>query len=248
MSSQNDQSPPHLCYQGNFFVKSFAGMRFVVIFALTKLLNNMDKKDSEKKDREQLILEAAIREFSTKGYDGARTASIAAEAGVTHAMLHYYFRTKEKLFERIFHDKLRYIMDMVFTPIVQSGGDIRERIRRGVIAHFNFLMENMDLPIFFITTLNAHPDLYDDVIEEMSAMAKARIKSFQDELDKAAQAGEIKPVSASMLVCDIVSLNIFPFLVKQILMMVVGYSKDEQNEFLRARMEENIQLILNRLS
>lgn len=223
-------------------------MKFVVIFALTKLLNNMDNKDIEKKDREQLILEAAIREFSTKGYDGARTASIAAEAGVTHAMLHYYFRTKEKLFERIFRDKLSYIIEMVFTPIMQSGGDIRERIRRGVIAHFNFLMNNMDLPIFFITTLNAHPDLYNDVIEEMSSMAKVRIKSFQDELDKAAQAGEIKPVSALTLVSDMVSLNIFPFLTKSFQMAVFGYSKDEQNEFLKARMEENIQLILNRLS
>ncbi len=82
----------------------------------------------------------------------------------------------------------------------------------------------------------------------MSSMAQVRIKSFQDELDKAARAGEIKPVIASMLVCDIVSLNIFPFLVKQFQMAVVGSSKDEQDEFLQARMEENIQLILNRLT
>lgn len=208
----------------------------------------MDNKDVERKDREQLILEAAIREFSTKGYEGARTASIAAEAGVTHAMLHYYFRTKEKLFERIFRDKLRYIMDMVFTPIVQSGGDIRERIRRGIVAHFSFLMDNKDLPIFFITTLNAHPDLYNDVIEEMSSMAQVRIKSFQDELDKAARAGEIRSVSASTLVCDIVSLNIFPFLANPILMAITGFSKEERDKFLQARMEENIQLILKRLS
>ena len=56
-------------------------------------------------NKELLILEAAEREFITKGYDGARTTSIAKEAGVTHAMLHYYFRTKEHLFEQIIDKK-----------------------------------------------------------------------------------------------------------------------------------------------
>ena len=52
-------------------------------------------------NKEQQILEAAEREFLEKGYDGARTTSIAKAADVTHAMLHYYFRTKKHLFERI---------------------------------------------------------------------------------------------------------------------------------------------------
>ena len=59
----------------------------------------MDKR--EKPTTEQLILEAAEEEFLLKGFDGARTTAIAERAGVTHAMLHYYFRTKEQLFERI---------------------------------------------------------------------------------------------------------------------------------------------------
>ena len=53
------------------------------------------------RNKEQAILEAAEREFIAKGFAGARTTSIAEAAGVTHAMLHYYFRTKEQLFERI---------------------------------------------------------------------------------------------------------------------------------------------------
>lgn len=57
--------------------------------------------EQEKNNTEQLILEAAEQEFFTKGFGGARTAVIAEKAGVTHAMLHYYFRKKEYLFERI---------------------------------------------------------------------------------------------------------------------------------------------------
>lgn len=56
-------------------------------------------KSNDKQTKEQEILKAAEQEFLTKGYDGARTTSIAQAAGVTHAMLHYYFRTKEQLFD-----------------------------------------------------------------------------------------------------------------------------------------------------
>ena len=57
------------------------------------------------RNKEQAIIDAAEREFLTKGFDGARTTSIAQAAGVTHAMLHYYFRTKEKIFERILDER-----------------------------------------------------------------------------------------------------------------------------------------------
>ena len=65
--------------------------------------------DLTNQNKEQLILEAAESEFAAKGYDGARTTSIAKAAGVTHAMLHYYFRTKELLFERIIDKKISEI-------------------------------------------------------------------------------------------------------------------------------------------
>ena len=61
----------------------------------------MVKKETVKTDTESRILQAAEEEFLLKGLEGARTTAIAERAGVTHAMLHYYFRTKNMLFERI---------------------------------------------------------------------------------------------------------------------------------------------------
>ena len=69
--------------------------------------------EQEKKSKEQLILEVAESEFFSKGFDGTRTVVIAQKAGVTHAMLHYYFRTKEQLFDRIISDKFELISQMV---------------------------------------------------------------------------------------------------------------------------------------
>ena len=207
--------------------------------------NNIAK---ESRDTERLILDAAMKEFSTKGYDGARTSSIAAEAGVTHAMLHYYFRSKEKLFERIFKNKIKDIMEIVLNPILRSHGSLKERLRRGIESHFNLLMANETLPIFFVTTLNSRPSLYKDLIGELFTTSDMRIKALQGEFDKAFENGEIKQVNAIMLLADIAALNVFPFVATPVIMAMTGYSPERKTEFLEARRKENVETILKRIS
>lgn len=200
------------------------------------------------KDTEQLILEAAEREFSSKGFAGARTASIAAEAGVTHTMLHYYFRTKEKLFERIFNEKVNRILNMVITPMVSSGGTIKEKIRKGIEAHFDFLMANRDLPIFFVTTLSSRPELYEEIKRLLVSAAGERNLAMQSELDSAAQRGEICRVDVNDLFADIASLNVMPFLACPIMMAALGYASEDEERFFADRKRENVEIILKRLS
>ena len=77
------------------------------------------------RNKEQAILEAAEREFIVKGFAGARTTSIAEAAGVTHAMLHYYFRTKEQLFERILDEKMRLMGESVLAAFRFHHGQSR---------------------------------------------------------------------------------------------------------------------------
>ena len=102
------------------------------------------------RNKEQAILEAAEREFLDKGFAGARTTSIAEAAGVTHAMLHYYFRTKEQLFERILDEKTRLMSQSVLTAFGQPDLPLQERIRDGVESHFDFIAANPDLPRFIV--------------------------------------------------------------------------------------------------
>lgn len=207
----------------------------------------MDKQESKQtKDTEQMILEAAITEFSTKGFDGARTSTIAASAGVTHAMLHYYFRTKEKLFERIFKDKIRYIINMVISPMVESGGSIKHRIRTGIEKHFDFLLANKELPVFFITTFNSRPEVYQEIIGEFSTIANSRLTELQKELDKAHKNGEIGEVRADQLIGDIASLNVFPFLAYPMLMAATGHS--DYNTYMELRKKEIVEIIMKRIS
>ena len=207
----------------------------------------MDKSNNkDERNTEQLILDAAMKEFSVKGFAGARTAAIAAEAGVTHAMLHYYFRTKEKLFERIFQDKLSHIINVFLSPAVTGDGSLRQRISRVIEGHIDFLMENRDLPVFFITTINARPEAYNDAFDALGAVARARLANLQTELDRAYADGEIVKTDARTLVVDIACLNVFPFLARPMLISMMGYASLE--EYMEERKRENVEIIMKRLS
>ncbi len=209
----------------------------------------MDKPNCEQhKSTEQLILDAAVKEFSVKGFDGARTAIIAAEAGVTHAMLHYYFRTKERLFKHVFEEKIKDVMNLVCAPILNMDGRIKDRLRKGIEAHFDLLTENSSLPVFFVTTLNSRPELYTDFITGLTDAADERISSLQREFDKAYEAGEIRKVDVAMLFGDIAALNIFPFLATPMLMAATGFEPGRREEFLAARKKETVEMILSRIS
>ena len=113
------------------------------------------------RNKEQAILEAAEREFIVKGFAGARTTSIAEAAGVTHAMLHYYFRTKEQLFERILDEKMRLMGESVLAAFGQPGLPLAERLRDGIERHFDFIMANPDMPRFIVNEVFSRPERYE---------------------------------------------------------------------------------------
>lgn len=204
--------------------------------------------DIQQTDNEKLILEAAIKEFSLKGFDGARTARIAAEAGVTHAMLHYYYRTKENLFHHIFQEKMKDLGNLLIGQIVESTGEIRERVRKLVADHFDFLKSNSTLPMFLITTLNSRPELFEKLAESLDFIGHERLAALQAEFDEAAGKGEIKPVEVVKLLGDIASLNVFPFIATPLLMTMAGYGPEQREEFLEMRKQESIETILKRIS
>ena len=128
----------------------------------------MEQKPAQK--REQAILEAAEREFLKKGFDGARTTSIAATAGVTHAMLHYYFRTKEQLFERILDEKMRMMGQSVLAAFGDARLPLIERLRNGIERHFDFIAANPDLPRFIVNEVFARPERYEAMQRQIRSL------------------------------------------------------------------------------
>ena len=203
--------------------------------------------NQEKQSKEQQILAAAEQEFLTRGYDGARTTSIAQAAGVTHAMLHYYYRTKEQLFERIVDEKFETMSHSMFAIMGDPSLPIVERIKGGIEAHFDFVAQNPLLPRFVINEIISRPERYDVLYKRVGAIIDNVYRGLQSEINRSAERGEIERVDIKMLFISIMSLNIFTFLAYPFMEPLMGELMVNSERFLAERKAENIETILRRI-
>ena len=197
-------------------------------------------------NKEQQILEAAEREFLEKGYDGARTTSIAKAADVTHAMLHYYFRTKKHLFERIIDKKMSEIVPLMTHLFGNSTLPLVKRIEEAVSVHFDFVVANPDLPRFLINEVLPHKercDLFRSKIENVLYL----VDNLQREVNEAAASGEVEQFNVLLLFQSVLSLNIFPSVMANMIENLLGDNGQSMKEVLAQRKAENIELIMRRI-
>ncbi len=198
-------------------------------------------------DTEANILKAAEEEFLLRGFDGARTTSIAQAAGVTHAMLHYYFRTKEQLFERILDEKIKLMGTSVLMAFGEPDKPLFERIRNGVSRHFDFMKENPDLPRFVINEVITRSERQHMLASRVGKLAAPIFSELQRSLDEASERGEIVPTDARMLMLNIISLNVFTFIAYPIAKSVYGDWAADSEHFFEMRKEEILELIMRRI-
>ena len=198
-------------------------------------------------NKEQAILQAAEHEFLTKGFNGARTTSIAQAAGVTHAMLHYYFRTKEHIFNRILDEKMRLMGQSILTSFGQSGLPLQERLSDGIGRHFDLIAANPDLPRFIVNEVFSRPERYDAMRSRIRGIADTLMRDLQKELNDSAEQGLTEPIDARMLLLDIISLNVFSFIAYPVLEPILGDLTADRDRFFALRKAENIEIILRRL-
>ena len=200
------------------------------------------------KNKEQAILAAAKEEFFEKGYDGARTTSIARNAGVTHAMLHYYFKTKDQLFERIFHETIETLVNSILNVFTQAEMPFKERMAKALELHFEIIRENHLLPLFMIREVASRPERFSMIKNVISSFAGNLLITMQHDIDLAARRGEITPIDAHTLLLDMLSLNVFPFIVKPVFEAATGLDLNPESKFWDHRKQENIEIIMRRLT
>ena len=195
---------------------------------------------------EQQILRAAELEFLSKGYNGARTTSIAKAAVVTHAMLHYYFRTKELLFERIIDKKMTEITPLITYLIGNESLPLVDRIREAVSVHFDFIMANPDLPKFLMNEVIPYHDRSVMLISKVKDVLNI-FEKLQHEVNEASSRGEIEHFNAPMLFQSILAMNIFPSLMSEFIPQILTDDKLTQERYMALRKAENIEIIMRRI-
>ncbi len=199
-------------------------------------------------DTEELILKAAEKEFLSKGFAGARTASIAEAAGVTHAMLHYYYRTKAKLFDKVLAEKTKLLKEALFSPVVDAEMPLDELIRHVIDKHLDFIAANPELPRFIIEEIYSDPERSHLFLEQIGKLAPMMLEAMQIKINESASEGRCRKVDARMLMLDIASLNIFSFLAAPIVNVALKGLTTDSETFLEMRKRENLDTIMRKLA
>ena len=167
-------------------------------------------KDTSTEDR---IKAAARKVFHQKGYAGTRTRDIAEEAGINHAMLNYYFRSKEKLFEIVMTETMAYFFQGVGTILNDESTSLEEKIERVVANYINLLLEEPELPTFMFNEVRANPEPFvanTPIFQALEHSVLAR------QYAEAVAQGRITEPNLMHTVLNVISLVIFPFIAQPI--------------------------------
>ena len=198
----------------------------------------------EETTNEKLILQAAEEAFLQKGYSGAKTTAIAQKAGVTHAMLHYYFRTKENLFQKVFQQKAQMIGNS-FEIILDETLPFEETIRAFVEKHFDFVVGNTDLVSFVYNEVKTNKDNGVMLRKILSARISYIFNRFEKIIEKEVAKGRIKPIKTIELFITILTVNLSSAILFSALGDFFLNLDPEQRKLLqKKKKEDNVQYIL----
>ncbi len=192
---------------------------------------------------ENHILIAAREVFIAKGYEGARMQEIADHAGINKALLHYYFRSKEKLFEAVFSEVASNLFPAM-KQMLEAELELKEKIALFIRIYLKALEENPFIPAFIINTLNTNPDSFLKYIKK----AGLNPKLIQKQIDDEAARGIIRAVKAEHLMVNIIAMCIFPFVARPIVQNVFDMNNDEYRAYLGSRQAEILDFVLKSIT
>ena len=191
---------------------------------------------------EEKILAAARKVFTTKGMAGARMQDIADEAGINKAMLHYYFRDKDKLFEVIFLEEANKFFPKI-NIIFESDAPLFEKITLFVNEYIDEMVENPYLPWFIMNEANRDADQF---FAKVWAITKhPRPMKFLEQIEKEVKKGTIKRVHPLHLLLNLLSMTIFPFIAKPMLIKNLQLNEKQFNEIIEQRRKEIPKFIID---
>lgn len=197
--------------------------------------------DLRKDNTEDKILDAAHKVFMLKGMEGSRMQEIADEAGINKALLHYYFRSKERLFEaivmRIFSQAYPEIIEILVSEI-----PIDKKIEIFIDKYLELLKKNPFFPAFIITEVNRDPDFITNVMIHNGINIKKIVRMLEMEIEK----GTIRKTNANDLIVNILSMSIFPYAARPLLKaMVFENDVAQMDKFLDNRKKAIKEFVLN---
>ena len=165
-------------------------------------------KTVKESSTEEKIKEAARKLFTQKGFSATRTRDIAEEAGINLALLNYYFRSKQKLFDIIMMENFRQFIQGISFNFLEQNATLDQKITKVVSMYIDFLTQNPDLPLFILNELRNNPEQLAANIDD--EVGSTRSKLF-GQLKLASEEGKIGDINPFHLMANLIGLTVFPF-------------------------------------
>ncbi len=183
---------------------------------------------------EQRIFEAAREEFVAKGLEGAKMQDIADRAGINKALLHYYFRTKDRLFEAVAKQVLGRVFP-VLRNLLESELPLEEKLDKIVDMYVDTVSRNSFVPLFVITEMNKRPQhFFDNIVPgELPKPHK-----LVQQVEEAVREGRIRAIEPVHLVSNVLAMCVFPFLARPMLCGVMGLNEQDWKHYVDGRKAE----------
>ena len=178
---------------------------------------------------EERIKEAAARVFVKKGYAATKTRDIADEAGINIASLHYYYRSKDKLFQIVIGEALKKF-SKVLDETFNSDSPLDVKIKTFVSQFIDFFKDNPFVPLFILSESQNNPEK----VEQMLADQKT-VDKLKEQLDGLADKGVIRRMHIAHFMMNVVGMTVFPFVSKPLMMRKLKLSPEEYKELLEER-------------
>ena len=210
-----------------------------MVKSMERLINIADPMSDQ--NTEQKILEAAKKVFHRKGMAGARMQEVADEAGINKALLHYYFRSKQLLFESVFKDAIKDALPAIWT-VLGSDMPLFEKIHAFAEGYIDTISKDPFIPFFVVSELQRDPKGLISIIRKTKMAGK---KVFGEQLAEAVRKGEIRAIDPMQLFVDMMSLCVYPFIFKAMIMEFNGLNEKNYKVFIEERKHHIPDLLIN---
>ena len=181
---------------------------------------------------EERIKAAARKVFHQKGYAGTRTRDIAEEAGINHAMVNYYFRSKEKLFQIVMIETMTYFFQGISAILNEETTSLEQKIEQVVAKYIDLLLEEPELPTFVFNEVRSNPEPF---IENSPIYKALQNSVLARQYAEAVARGEVSEPNLLQMVLNVISLVIFPFITQPILIALNKIDNDQYKALMLER-------------
>ena len=190
-----------------------------------------EESQDEQSSTEKKIFEAARDVFQSKGLEGARMQEIADKAKINKSMLHYYYRSKEKLFEKVYQLSLIKVIPQIVS-LLNEDLPLEQKLLNFTTKYLEIIRTNPDIPLFVLHELNKNPTrLKTFMLNEVGR----KVQPFLEQLRQESQKGNTVDLPAEQILVNIMSMMIFPFIGRPVLQVIFEMDEDEFDRFIEER-------------